>query len=894
METGLKCAIDSIGPVTQQRRFGRLQYWPWLGAWLLLVFGLTGFGAELEEARRQFLAGNYSDCTTQAEKVLESRPDDEGWHLLLSQALLATGRYRVARSAITNALAHEPRSLRLRWQAREVFQSNGETEAANQMVEEIIQRGTSRAWAYREDAASLVAIGQALLLRGVDPKSVLDAVFATAHKVNPKLRELYLAGGQLALDKHDFALAAKKFEEGLKQLPDDPDLHYGLAQAYAPSAQASMLGALENALEKNSNHVGSLLLLADHHIDAEDYADAEEQLERINLINPWQPEAWAYRAVLAHLRNQTQAEESARTNALKFWPDNPRVDHLIGQKLSQNYRFAEGAAHQRQALQYDPDYLPAKAQLAEDLLRLGQETEGWKLAQEVQKKDGYDVQAYNLVGLHEKMSSFATLTNGDFLVRMSSHEAAVYGPQVLQLLGQARSNLCAKYGMEIERPTIVEIFADQKDFAVRTFGMPGNPGYLGVCFGRVVTANSPASQTGHPVNWQAVLWHEFCHVVTLQMTGNKMPRWLSEGISVYEEIQANPSWGQAMNPQYREMVLGDELTPLSKLSAAFLSPRSDLHLQFAYYEASLVVEFLVERFGMDQLKGILRDLGQGVEIHQALEKHTASMAKLDEEFEAFARERANKLAPGLDFEKPGFAQREAGKEAGRPPRLGARPGFGGGESWEAWAKDRPTNFWAMSLRAQELFEAKKWIEAKLVLGRLVELYPDFTGPDSAYRMLAATHRALGETNSEKQVLARFAELDKEATDAYLRLMELGAAAQEWPAVIQNAQRYLAVNPLVTPPYHFLAQASEASGATLGALTAYRALLELDPPDPAEVHFHLAQLLHRLGDPAARRHVLEALEEAPRYRAALRLLLEIDRESPQSKLNPAASTAQASP
>ena len=40
----------------------------------------------------------------------------------------------------------------------------------------------------------------------------------------------------------------------------------------------------------------------------------------------------------------------------------------------------------------------------------------------------------------------------------------------------------------------MEIFAEQKDFGVRTFGMPDNPGFLGVCFGCVITANSPASQ----------------------------------------------------------------------------------------------------------------------------------------------------------------------------------------------------------------------------------------------------------------------------------------------------------------------------------------------------------------------------------------------------------------
>src|SRR5437870_9756713 len=141
--------------------------------------------------------------------------------------------------------------------------------------------------------------------------------------------------------------------------------------------------------------------------------------------------------------------------------------------------------------------------------------------------------------------------------------------------------------------------------------MPGNAGYLGVCFGKVVTANSPASQTAHPVNWEAVLWHEFCHVVTLQMTKNKMPRWLSEGISVYEEHQANPAWGMRIDPRYREMILGEDLVPVGKLSAAFLAPKSPRHLQFAYLESSMVIEFIVDRYGIDKLRNVLTDLRNG-------------------------------------------------------------------------------------------------------------------------------------------------------------------------------------------------------------------------------------------------------------------------------------------
>jgi hypothetical protein len=99
----------------------------------------------------------------------------------------------------------------------------------------------------------------------------------------------------------------------------------------------------------------------------------------------------------------------------------------------------------------------------------------------------------------------------------------------------------------------------------------------------VITANSPASQGASPTCWEATLWHEFCHVVTLNKTNNKMPRWLSEGISVYEERQADKTWGQTINPKYREMLLGDDFVPISKLSGAFSPPRATLTI--SYYES---------------------------------------------------------------------------------------------------------------------------------------------------------------------------------------------------------------------------------------------------------------------------------------------------------------------
>jgi tetratricopeptide (TPR) repeat protein len=863
----------------------------WIALARLVLISLSVFpgfhsrAATVEEGRRLLLSGDYATCISTAQREIRSARNREEWHLLLGEALLATGKYKEALSAATNALADDRWNLRYLWQAREAFQCNGQVPMSSVAVQAILRYARARPEDYA-DPGSLVVAGKAALLDGMDAKRVLDTFYEFARKLAPKFRDVYLARGQLALEKHDYALAAKAFHEGLKELPDDPDLHFGLAQAYAGSEPALAQAAIESALKVNSNHVGTLLLIVNHSIDAEDFAQATTLLDRAQAINPAHPDAWAYRAVLAHFKGDLETEEAAREQGLKFWPGNPRVDYLIGRKLSQNYRFTEGAEHQRMALAMNPDYLPAKAQLAQDLLRLGDESAGWGLAAEVQKQDAYDVEAYNLGTLEDTLKQFATLTNGSFVLRMSRREAEIYGERVLQLLSRAKNALCAKYGLELMRPVLVEMFPEQKDFAVRTFGMPGNPGYLGVCFGNVITANSPAANPGTPINWEGVLWHEFCHVVTLQLTKNKMPRWLSEGISVHEELQANPAWGQRMNPRYREMILDDdELTPVSKLSGAFLNPRSELHLQFAYYQSALVVDYIVSTFGIDQLKAILAELGKGTEINAAIEKHTRPMSALDQEFKVFAQEKAKALAPGLDFARPAFTSAEQKHEA-KDGKRGLRPVFEQTpqqreQAWDAWAKDRPTNFWALQRQVEKLVEGKQWQDLKPVLEKLVQLYPDFTGEDSAYRTLAAAHRALGETNQERQVLSRFAIKDEKAVEAYGRLMELAAADKDWATVSLNAERYLAVNPLVPQPYRYLARAAEGEGKLKVAAGAWRTLLRLDPPDPADANFQVARLLHHVGDKEAKRHLLDALEEAPRHEAALALLLELRRTQTQA-------------
>lgn len=828
-----------------------------LGAFVLSPASASA--AELADAQKLFKSGKYAECiAASTQGIAEARFNEEWWVLKL-RAELATGQFAEALETFDAATDRHDRSLPILLLGHEVYRLNDKPREAEEMLA-VIRAVAVRSPRRYTDAASRVALGRALLRSGADARQVLELFFDPAKKDSPAAPEPWLASGELALDKHDGALAAEAFAEAVKRESDNPDAHLGLARAFENNADRAS-AALARALELNPKHADSLLFQADNLIDREDYEKADAALAQVVEVNPRHPRAFAYRAAMAHLNGDHDREASQRQEALGAWATNPEVDHLIGLKLSQNYRFAEGADYQRRALRFDATYSPAKEQLSQDLLRLGREDEGWTLAAEVFKEDPYNVLAYNLVTLRDTLSTFRTLRSDHFLLRMESREAQIYGDRAMRLLEHGRQKLCEKYGVTLAAPVAVEIFPKQKDFAVRTFGMPGGEGFLGVCFGNLVTMNSPASRGANPVNWEAVLWHEFCHVVTLSKTRNKMPRWLSEGISVYEEREEQPSWGQVMTPQYRELILAGGATPVSKLSSAFLRPPTPMHLQFAYYESSMVVQYVVEHFGAEALREVLTDLGNDVAINDALAKHTEPLDKLDASFDAWLREKAQALAAGVDWKRP-EADLDAGSAAMR-----------------AWNEANPNSFWGLLGEGRALVAEKKHREAIAPLEKAAALYPGYGEAGGPYALLAAVHRELGDAAAERAMLEKHVALNAEAVEPRLRLAELAAAAADWAAVRDVAGQLLAINPLIPPPHQFAARAAEALGERPPAIEARRTLLLLDPLDRADHHYRLARLLVEENHlPAARREAVLALEEAPRFRDAHRLLLEIVEKS----------------
>lgn len=810
----------------------------------------------LEPIARLLDRGEYELCARICESAIERGMKSPEWRILQIRALMETGEETDARDAVQLAVKTFPGHLELLMLQHDNALRLGRQDLADQALKEINAAARNRP-AKDRSAREWLALGQAALALGADAQKVIQQYFVVAQKKDPKFEKAYLAEGHLALTKADAKRAADVFRAGLKAHGETADLRAGLALAFANSDRKAQAENIARALELNPVHASAQLQRAEVLIGAEKFLDAEGAIQKVLDVRSNCPEAWALRSAIAQIAAaDAKKAGEARANGLRRWPQNPAVDHIIGRVLSRAYRFAEGAAHQRQALEFDPDYLPAKVQLCHDLLRLGEETEAWKLAAEVRSNDGYNIQAHNIGLLEQEMGGYVTQTFDDFILKMPKRDWPVYGERALALLRDAKAVLCPQYGMELKRPVLVEFFGSQQDFAIRTFGSLGGQGLLGVCFGTVITLNSPGSLAHGRNNWESTLWHEFCHVVTLSATKNKMPRWLSEGISVYEESRRHPAWGMAMNADFREMILdAGTLTPISELSSAFLNAKSEDHLMFAYYESSEVVAFLAERFGSEKFQGILRDLASGKRINDAIAANTEPLDKLEQDFESHMKAKAAAFGALADWKKP------------EPEEVNPLDP----ESFAGYRNAHPQNLWALRKHGADLMNQEKWREAIAIADQLIALLPDDVSGESGYQLKALALRKLNQTDEEAAVLRLVADKNSSALSACLRLVELDVPKQNWAEVQKNAQRVIALNPFLRTAHQSLGEASAAQGQTADAVAAYRRVLNLDPPNAADIHFRLANLLRPTDATAAKRHLLDALALAPRFREGHELL-----------------------
>src|SRR5262249_55127076 len=152
----------------------------------------------------------------------------------------------------------------------------------------------------------------------------------------------------------------------------------------------------------------------------------------------------------------------------------------------------------------------ALASLGLHLLRTGDEPAARRSLEASFKIDPFDTVTFNLLQMMDTLDKFVTVEDNGIILRMDKAEAPLLQDYAMSLAHKALDTFSKRYNFTPQGPILIEIFPKHDDFAVRTAGLPGMIGALGVCFGRVVTLDSPRARPGE-FQWEATLWHELAH-----------------------------------------------------------------------------------------------------------------------------------------------------------------------------------------------------------------------------------------------------------------------------------------------------------------------------------------------------------------------------------------------
>src|SRR5689334_12858802 len=462
-------------------------------------------------------------------------------------------------------------------------------------------------------AADLVRLGEAE--RELGQFQQANADFRQANSLAPDDVGANIGWGQLFAEKYNRSDAAKSFQAALKIEPDNVQAKVAMAALMVDANPPAARELIGEALKLNASYVPAHVLLAQVALDDGKRDEAKESLRKALAVNPNSLEARSIDGAIAFLEDRKSDFDMKVADILKINPRYSEVYRLAAEVSSHNYHYIEAADFAKRAVALEPDNPRANAALGLQLLRTGDEPGARVVLERAFKGDPYDVVTFNLLSMMDSLDKFVTVRDGDVVVRMSPDEAPVMREYVVPFAKESIEKLSKQWDFKPAGPIIVEMFPKHDDFAVRTMGLPGMIGALGVCFGQVVVFDSPKARPPGEFSWQETLWHELTHVITLQMSNNRVPRWLTEGISVWEEAYARPDWGRETTVPFAQALEAGKPLKLRNLNEGFQDPEL---IVLSYYQASQVVDYLVKTYGEAKLQAFVKSFAKGLDTEGAL------------------------------------------------------------------------------------------------------------------------------------------------------------------------------------------------------------------------------------------------------------------------------------
>ncbi|HTR00462.1 MAG TPA: hypothetical protein VMH83_10745, partial [Candidatus Acidoferrum sp.] len=424
-------------------------------------------------------------------------------------------------------------------------------------------------------------------------------------------------------------------------------------------------------------------------------------------------------------------------------------------------------------------------------------------------------------------------------LRLNKSESAVMKDYVAELAQKAMAHYQDSFRFTPKEPVVVEVYPNHEDFVVRSVGMPG-VGLLGVTFGYLLAMDSPTAHArAESYHWGTTLWHEMAHVYTVEASNHLVPRWYTEGISVFEEWRTGPIPGRKIPLDVYKAMAEGKFLPVEKLDDGFMRPSYENQVIVSYMEGGLVIDFINSKYGFDKIVDMLYLFGKGVKFDEALPQTlNVSLADFNQQFEQFINDEYGTLLKHM----------------------------------KGWAEDQKAAF--------EALEQQNWQAAVDAGKRAVAAFPDYVEADAPYIALARAYSKLNDKDNEFKTLETFWRRGGYASRALLALANDYSERNDNEQAFKVLKDVVWADPFAQELHVRLGDLYMAHNDAQSALREYLVLLALNPADKADANLKVATAYKALNDKdKTMQYLMSALEVAPQYRPAQNLLLELSRAKP---------------
>lgn len=209
-------------------------------------------------------------------------------------------------------------------------------------------------------------------------------------------------------------------------------------------------------------------------------------------------------------------------------------------------------------------------------------------------------------------SGLATYREEHFILKYHGEESGLKDFELLDFLRSAYREISQDLGYFFKHKVVVLLY-DELEFRELT-AVPHWS--VGVYDGKI---RLPMYQKGFgPKEILKIIRHEVTHAFVVEIAGARCPAWLNEGLAEYEEAKVEAPDFHV----FRAAIRTNALFPLASLfdRGKILEIKDPLEVEVFYQQSHQVVNYLVGRYGMFQVKKMLESFAKGRDSFEAVQE----------------------------------------------------------------------------------------------------------------------------------------------------------------------------------------------------------------------------------------------------------------------------------